>query len=63
MQQFIRYLGKAVSVNLSGLNNHSLTLNKWLINAARRVQISEQDFNSKDQQALDKHDKSTTSTT
>ncbi|GAD00624.1 hypothetical protein AALB_0704 [Agarivorans albus MKT 106] len=41
MQQFIRHLGKAVSVKLSGLNNHSLTLNKWLINAARRVQVSE----------------------
>ncbi|WP_406611446.1 hypothetical protein [Agarivorans sp. JK6] len=35
------HLGKAVSVKLSGLNNHSLTLNKWLRNAARRVQISE----------------------
>uniref|UniRef100_UPI00403F4D5C hypothetical protein n=1 Tax=Agarivorans sp. OAG1 TaxID=3082387 RepID=UPI00403F4D5C len=63
MQQFIRHLGKAVSVKLSGLNNHSLTLNKWLTNAARRVQISEQNFNTKDQQALGKHDKSTTSTT
>ncbi|GAD00581.1 hypothetical protein AALB_0661 [Agarivorans albus MKT 106] len=41
MQQFISHLGKAVSVQLSELNNHSLTLNKWLRNAARRVRISE----------------------
>ncbi|GAD02581.1 hypothetical protein AALB_2661 [Agarivorans albus MKT 106] len=41
MQQFISHLGKAVSVQLSGLNNHSLTLNKWLRNAAQWVRISE----------------------
>ncbi|GAD00848.1 hypothetical protein AALB_0928 [Agarivorans albus MKT 106] len=38
---FCSHLGKAVSVQLSGLNHHSLTLNKWLINADRRVRISE----------------------
>ncbi|GAD02027.1 hypothetical protein AALB_2107 [Agarivorans albus MKT 106] len=41
MQQFISHLGKAVSEQLSGLNNHSLTLSKWLRNAARRVRVSE----------------------
>ncbi|MPW31274.1 hypothetical protein F9L16_20070 [Agarivorans sp. B2Z047] len=52
MQQLISHLGKAVSARLSGLNNRSLTLNKWLRNAARRVQISEQNFNTKGQQLL-----------
>ncbi|GAB1622390.1 hypothetical protein AAOGI_24400 [Agarivorans albus] len=41
-----------MSARLSGLNNRSLTLNKWLRNAARRVQISEQNFNTKGQQLL-----------